>query len=107
MESRKRPGRRASQSRVDAEDQFDPGAAELKYIAMLIEDGGQVTLGAVHPIPCVAIANDHQGSLAMLRRRPSESIPQLLIRLNDSIAIAVEADEIIDEINEKPPSRKR
>ncbi len=107
MESPKRPRRRTSQSRVEEELQFDPGAAELKYIGMLIEDGGQVTLGALHPIPCVAIANDDHGSLAMLRRRPRESIPQLLLRLNDSIAIAVEADEIIDEINERLPSHRR
>ena len=106
MESRKRPGRRSAQSGVD-EFQFDTGAVELKYIAMLIEDGGQVTLGAIHPIACVAVASDDHGSLATLRRRASESIPQLLRRLNDSIALAMEADEIIDEINVRPSSRKR
>jgi hypothetical protein len=105
MESRKRPDRRTPPSRVD-DLQFDTGAVELKYISMLIDDGGQVTLGAVHPIPCVAIANDNQGSLAMLRRRANESIPQLLRRLNDSIALAMEADEIIDEINVRPPARR-
>jgi len=42
-----------------------------------------------------------------LRRRPGESIRQLLQRLNDSIALAVEADEMIDEINVSAPTRKR
>ena len=106
MESRKRPHRGTASSRVET-SQFDPGAAELKYIAMLIDDGGQITVGALHPIPCVAIANDDHGSLAMLQRRPGESIPQLLLRLNDSIALAVEADEMIDEINVRTSTRKR
>jgi hypothetical protein len=106
MESRKRPRRGTAPRRVE-ESGFDPGAAELKYIAMLIDDGGQITLGALHPIPCVAVANDDHGSLAMLRRRPGESVPQLLVRLNDSIAIAVETDEMIDEINVPTPPRKR
>jgi hypothetical protein len=39
--------------------------------------------------------------------RPGESIPQLLRRLNDSIALAVEADEMIDEINVRAPPRNR
>ena len=104
MESRKRPRRRTAPGGVEA-PAFDTGAAELKYVAMLIDDGGQITLGALHPIPCVAIANDDYGSLAMLRRRPDESVTQLLRRLNDSIALAVEADEMIDEIN--APARKR
>ena len=82
-------------------------SAALRYIATLIDDGGQITIGAMHPLPCVAIANDHHGSLAMLRRRSGESITELLRRLNDSIALAVEADEIIDEINVSPPTRKR
>ena len=74
---------------------------------MLIDEGGQITIGAMRPLPCVAIANDDHGSLAMLRRRSDESIPQLLRRLNDCIALAVEADEMIDEINVSPPTRKR
>ena len=106
MESRKRPRRGASPSRVAAPD-VAAGTAELAYIAMLIDEGGQISLGALHPIPCVAIANDDHGSLAMLRRRPGESIPQLLRRLNDSIALAVEADEMIDEINVPAPTRHR
>ena len=106
MESRKRPRRGTAPSRVAAPE-LATGTAELAYIAMLIDEGGQITLGALHPIPCVAIANDDHGSLAMLRRRPGESILQLLQRLNDSIALAVEADEMIDEINVSAPTRKR
>ena len=106
MESRKRPRRGTAPSGIEVPE-FDPGAAELKYVAMLIDDGGQITLGALHPIPCVAIANDDHGSLAMLRRRPDESVLQLLRRLNDSIALAVEADEMINEINVPAPTRKR
>lgn len=106
MESRKRPRRGTSASRV-VTPELDTGSAELAYIAMLIDNGGQITLGALHPIACAAIANDDHGSLAMLKRRSGESIPQLLRRLNDSIALAIEADEMIDEINVRTPKRRR
>ena len=105
MESRKRPRRGTAPSRV-AEPDIVGGLGKFAYISMLIDDGGRITLGAVHPVPCVAIASDRQGSLAMLRRRPDESIAQLLRRLDDSIALAMEADEMIDEINVGVPTRK-
>ena len=45
------------------------GAAEplpdLHNIEALVEGEGQITLGAIHPIPCVAIANDGHDSLAL------------------------------------------
>jgi len=71
----------------------------MANIAALIDDGGQITLGALHPIPCVAIANDDHACLAMLQRRPGESLLQLLDRLDRSIAVALTTDEMIDEIN--------
>ena len=66
---------------------------------MVIDNGGQISLGALHPLPCVAIANADYGCLAMLQRRPGESVMQLLSRLDQAIATALETDEMIDEIN--------
>ena len=71
----------------------------LANIAALIDNGGQITLGAMEPLPCVAIANADYACLAMLQRRPDESVPQLLDRLDRSIALAWATDQLIDEIN--------
>jgi len=51
-------------------------------IEALIEDDGQITLGHMHPVGCVAVANDESNSLAMLKRRPNESVSELLERLD-------------------------
>ncbi len=72
---------------------------ELGNIAELIDGGGQISIGGVHPIPCAAIANDDHECLAMLQRRPGETLHQLLQRLDAAIATARDSDTIIDEIN--------
>ena len=41
----------------------------FEVVAGFWDTGGQITIGAMYPLPCVAIANDDHGSLAMLRRR--------------------------------------
>lgn len=102
MESRKRARRGTAPSRVASRS----GASDervLANIAALIDSGGQITLGALHPIECVAIANDDHNSLAMLRRRPGETLPQLLQRLDAAVDLAWNADQFTDEIN-RPPS---
>lgn len=72
----------------------------LPNIEELIDGEGQITIGSIYPIPCVAIANDGHNSLAMLVRRKDETLAQLLARLDDGIAKAY-AGEVVDEIN--PP----
>jgi hypothetical protein len=106
VESRKRTRRGAAPSRVAS----PPGAAErppLANIAALIDNGGQITLGALDPIKCVAIANDDCNCLAMLQRRSGETVPQLLDRLDTTIALAWTTEQLIDEINPPPPKTKR
>jgi hypothetical protein len=76
----------------------------LANIVQLIEQGGQITIGQIYPIDCAAIANNNHNSLAMLRRRPGETLQQLLERLNAAIALAWNDARITDEIN--PPSRR-
>ena len=78
----------------------------LAHIAQLIEEGGQITVGQIYPIDCAAIANDGHNSLAMLRRRPSETLQQLLTRLDSAIALAWNDDRFTDEINPPRPSRR-
>jgi hypothetical protein len=79
----------------------------LANILALIDNGGQITLGALHPIKCVAIANDEHNSLAMLQRRPGETLQQLLERLDAAIDLAWTADKFTDEINTPLPRTKQ
>jgi hypothetical protein len=53
----------------------------LTNIAELIRHG-QITVGVIQPMGCVAIASNAHQSLAMLVRRKGESLPQLLERLD-------------------------
>lgn len=57
MESRKRTVRRTAPNRVDQSVDV-LSLAPLPHIVALIESGGQLTLGALPPIKCVAVAND-------------------------------------------------
>jgi hypothetical protein len=70
----------------------------LPHIADFIEDG-QITLGQMDPIGCVAIANDGHNCLAMLARNDGETLAQLLARLDQAIARAIDEDIFTDEIN--------
>ena len=74
-------------------------AARLSNIEELIDDGGEITIGAVGSIPCAATASDESNCLAMLQRRESESLQQLLQRLDTAIARAWEEGIFTDEIN--------
>lgn len=105
MESRKRARRGTTPSRVAASAKTGEPAF-LPSIAALIDDGGQISLGALPPIRCAAIANTDYNCLAMLQRRPAETLRQLLERLDAAIEHALETDELIDEINPPSPPRK-
>ena len=52
-------------------------ALGLTNVETLIDGTGQITIGRLLPIDCVAIANDENISLAMLVRRPGESLSDL------------------------------
>lgn len=74
----------------------------MKHIEALIDDGGDITLGAVGPIECAATAADGHNALAMLVRRDGETLNALLKRLDRAIAKYFDTGETTDEIN--PPS---
>lgn len=52
--------------------------AAMKNIEALIDDGGEITLGAIGGIDCAATATDGHNSLAMLVRREGETLNVLL-----------------------------
>ena len=74
----------------------------LPNIADLISYG-HITVGVLHPTGCVAVATDGHNTVAMLLRRPGETMAHLLVRLDQAIDKALTEDIYTDEINS--PSR--
>ena len=72
---------------------------KLENINFLIENGGEITLGCFGPVRCAATASDEDTCLAMLQRRPGETLYELLVRLDQAIDRAWNEDTFTDEIN--------
>ena len=70
----------------------------LRNLADLITYG-EITVGVLRPVGCVATATDGYNSLAMLVRRRGETLAQLLTRLDQAIDKALTEDVYTDEIN--------
>lgn len=71
----------------------------FKNIDALVKSGGEVTIGRIGPVRCGATAPTEDQLLAMLVRRPGESLQELLDRLDRAIVKAWDEEEYIDEIN--------
>lgn len=74
--------------------------ARTNYIEALIEDGGDITIGALPPHGCVATAAAGSNCLAMLARRDGESLNVLLKRLDKAIGLAWSNNTFVDEVND-------
>jgi hypothetical protein len=70
--------------------------------AFLESDAPQLSIGAIGPIQCAAVAADPHNMLAALVRRPGETLQQLLQRLDAAVYLALEEDQFTDEINGPP-----
>jgi hypothetical protein len=57
-------------------------------------------LGTVKPIVGAAVAHDGKQTLAMLKRRPGETVEQLLQRLDRAVYNATNTGARVDEINQ-------
>jgi hypothetical protein len=73
----------------------------MKNIEALINDGGEITVGAIADIDCAATAADGHNALAMLVRRDGETLNALLKRLDKAVGLYYDTGEPTDEIN--PP----
>ena len=71
----------------------------MKNIEALIAYGGNISIGALPPLECVAAAADDHNTLAMLVRREGESLNALLKRLDKAIGCALTDDDFTDEVN--------
>ena len=96
---RQRPSRRATRSvKPKAAGNSPVAALSLPNIAELI-DYGEITVGVLRPVGCVATAADEDCTYAMLLRRRGESLFQLLARLDQAIEKALTDGICTDKIN--------
>ncbi len=102
MESRRqRPAtsqRVKKKAKAKAKADSPVAALSLPNIAQLIDDG-EITIGTLRPVGCVATAADEDCNYAMLVRRRGERLFQLLTRLDQAIHKALTLGIFIDEIN--------
>ena len=101
MERRREPVTRNRRSGVNNDAAAKVGVdscSALPHIAELIIDG-EITVGTLVPVGCVAIASDGHITLAMLKRREGETLAQLLTRLDLAIGKAFTEEVFTDEIN--------
>ena len=96
----RKPTRSVKQSPEPA-SASDPIADLLPSLATFIEDG-EVTVGVLYPVGCVATAADEHASIAMLVRRKNETLTELLTRLDYAIGLALTEDIFTDEVNQRP-----
>ena len=92
-----------SRRKTTAVPDVPPGT--FPNIESLIDGNGDITIGRVGAIPCGATAADEDQCLAMLVRRPGESLAELLQRLDAAIEDAYENGACIDEVNAQPPTK--
>jgi hypothetical protein len=78
----------------------------LANVQAIIDGGGQIMVGTIAPIKGAAVAHDGNKTLALLRRRPHEPIPELLARLDAAIATAQSTGSRVDEINSGSSDRR-
>jgi hypothetical protein len=98
--SRTRRSTRSLKQSPEPTNASDPIADVLPNLASFIEDG-EVTVGIVHPVGCVATAADEHASIAMLVRRKNETLTELLTRLDYAIGLALTEDIFTDEVNQR------
>jgi len=98
LESRRRAVPQTRSIRKKAKADSFVAEVSLPNIAELIQDG-EITIGRLRPIGCVATAADDDCAYAMLVRRRGESLLQLLVRLDQAIDKALTLGIFTDEIN--------
>jgi hypothetical protein len=70
----------------------------MNNLEILIEDGGDVSLGPEDGYAFVAIASDVEDVVALLVRKEGETLTALLRRLDRAVGKFFENGEVIDEV---------
>jgi len=98
MESRPQRPTRTRRLSKEAKTESPVAAVSLPHLAKLI-GYGEITIGRLSPIGCIATAADGDCTSAMLVRRRGESLLQLLTRLDQAVDKALTLGIFTDEIN--------
>ena len=106
--ARRRPDTRPSSpgSVASSSTAINATDSTLAHIQAVLDGGGQIMVGTIAPIKGAAVAHDGKKTLAMLRRRPHESLPALLTRLDTAVATAQATGTRVDEINTASSSKR-
>jgi len=91
--------RRGSGAKSSSGLKFPPPSGPWGALQALMDDSGQVTMGAVDAIPAAAIASMPQGMLAGLMRRNGESWNELLLRLDEAVMQSVVENRVISDLH--------
>ena len=97
MAHRHRAGQRDRSRRVTI-DVAQPDTL-WPHIQALIDNGGNIAVGQIYPIPCAAVASDEHNMYAALLRRDGENLTDLLNRLDAALEAALTQEIYTDEIN--------
>jgi len=97
MAQRRRAGQ-PDRSRRVAADVAQPNRL-WPSIQALIDNGGNIAIGQIYPIPCAAVASDEHAMYAALLRRDGENLVDLLQRLDMALDKALTQEIFTDEIN--------
>jgi hypothetical protein len=97
MAHRRRAGQRDRSRRVTI-DVAQPDTP-WPHIQALIDNGGNIAIGQIYPIPCAAVASDEHNMYVALLRRDGESLTDLLNRLDTALEAALTQEIYTDEIN--------
>jgi hypothetical protein len=90
--------RRGSGAKSSSGLRFPAPSGPWGALQTLMDDGGQVTLGAINGISGAAVASMPAGMMAGLMRRESESWEALLLRLNEAVMQSVVENRVISDL---------
>jgi len=76
-------------------------AQPFDHLEWILAEHGGISLSKISKVGCVAAAADQETCYAMLLRRKGETVFELLQRLDQAVASALESDTKVDEVN--PP----
>src|SRR6267378_5971691 len=76
---------------------FPPPRGPWGALQALMDDGGQVTLGAISGISAAAAASMPTGMMAGLMRREGEAREALLLRLHEAVMQSVVENRVISD----------
>jgi hypothetical protein len=89
---------RRAERGIDLPANDQTSAPELHYLSDFLQYGC-ISIGHMEPVGGVAIASEGKHVYVTLRRKPSETLNQTIVRLDHAIGRVINELVYIDEIN--------